>query len=213
MAHKIIIIGAGGAGLEALFVARRDLRSRWEVVGFADDSAHLKGTILDGVPVLGGIADVFSLKAERSIGFHCAIGKNDIRRGVAQQIEALGFEPATLIDPSSVVAGSAAIGAGTYIGPLTFVGPDARIGRHVLVNTQVSVGHHAKIADFSQLCPGSRISGHCSIGEGGFVASNAVIAPGAGLGAWATLGAASFALKDVAADTTALGNPARVILR
>jgi acetyltransferase EpsM len=121
--------------------------------------------------------------------------------------------PLSLIDPSAIVAPSATVGPGTYIGPLTIVAPHAQVGRHVLINTQVSIGHHAVIADFAQLCPGSRPSGLCQIGEGAFMGSNAAAAPKVRIGAWATLGAASFALKDVPDATTAIGNPARVVLR
>lgn len=217
MKPGLVIIGAGGAGCEALWVARRmgaqGTGMTYKVLGFSDDAPALAGTMVDGLPVLGPVARILAEYGGRGVYFHCAIGNNGARKKVAEQFEAAGFVAATLIDPSAVVAETARIGAGTYVGPQSNVSPFAQVGRCVLINTQVSTGHHAQVGDFAQLCPGARVSGNCRVEEGAFVGSNAVIAPGAGIGAWATLGATSFAIKNVPAGATAVGNPARIVLR
>lgn len=217
MNRELVIIGAGGAGCEALWVCQRMSAANsgpaYQVLGFADDAEALANSLVAGCPVLGPVAQVIAEYGGRGIYFHCGIGNNGTRRKVMEQLEAAGFVAATLIDPSAIVAETAHIGAGTYVGPQSNVSPFARIGRGVLVNTQVSAGHHCQVGDFAQLCPGARISGHCQIEEGAFVGSNAVVAPGARVGAWATLGATSFAIKSVPAGATAVGNPARIVLR
>lgn len=215
--NRLVIVGAGGAGAEALWVAGRMMRScgecSWEIVGFADDNPAIVGQLIDGCRVLGSVDGVIADFRNESICFHCAIGSNRVKRLIVDKFESAGFLPATLVDPTAVISGSASIGLGSYIGPQSNVSPFARIGRHVLINTQVSVGHHAQIAGFSQLCPGARVSGLAQVAEGGFVGSNAVLAPGVEIGAWSVLGAASFALKNVPAECTAIGNPARIVLK
>jgi serine acetyltransferase len=51
------------------------------------------------------------------------------------------------------------------------------------------------------------------LGEGGFVGSNGVAAPGVAIADWATVGAASLVVHDVPAKATALGVPARILGR
>jgi len=207
--RRLIIVGAGGAGSEALFVAAR-MTGEWEVVGFCDDAPRLKGAVLEGVPVLDGVEGVIARYGADSLWFHCAVGRNDTRKRIAERLEAAGFRPATLVDPTAVVAPSAVVGAGTYVAPLAFAGPGARIGRHVMINVHASVGHHSAVGDFAQLCPGARLSGGAVMGEGAFIGSNAVTVPLVRVGEWATLGAASLAARDVPPRVTAIGVPAAV---
>jgi sugar O-acyltransferase (sialic acid O-acetyltransferase NeuD family) len=139
------------------------------------------------------------------------VGRNSLRRTWAALFEERGFAPATLIDPTAVVAASAAVGAGSYLAPHAFVGPGARIGRHVLVNVGASIGHHSAVEDFAQVCPGGRVSGHARLGAGAFIGSNGVVAPGVQVGAWAVVGAASLAARDVPERFSAIGVPARMV--
>jgi len=206
---NLIIIGAGGAGLEALLVARR--MGGWKIEGFADDALSLTGTSVEGVPVLGTLEDVVSNNGGAGVHFYCSLGNNRTRKAKAELFESRGFLPATLIDPSAVVAESAGIGEGAYIGAQVFVGPQAVVKRYVIVNVSASVGHHSVTEDYAQICPGARISGYVKLGEGALVGSNAVVVPGVAIGDWSVLGAASFASRDIAARLSAIGVPARVI--
>lgn len=209
--RKLLLIGAGGAGLEALMVARRSLDWQWEILGFADDAVDTHGLSVGGLPVLGAVELTLNQYQGRGIWFHCAIGSNKSRKKVAALAEAAGFMPASLVDPSAVISTSARIGAGSYVAPSVFIGPDAQVGRHVLINVSASVGHHAVVDDFGQLCPGARVSGKVRFGVGAFVGSNGVVGPGLNIGEWATVAAASFAARDVPARATALGVPAKIL--
>ncbi|WP_441005096.1 nucleoside-diphosphate sugar epimerase/dehydratase, partial [Novilysobacter viscosus] len=63
---RILILGAGHAG-EALV---RDLRrlGTYQPVGFLDDAARLRGTKVQGVPVLGQVQDVAEIARETAAG-------------------------------------------------------------------------------------------------------------------------------------------------
>jgi acetyltransferase EpsM len=206
---KLIIIGAGGAGIESLFVARR-MGGIWDFIGFGDDSQALEGCLVEGLPVVGSVSGVLSRFGGQDMSFHCAVGSNQARKRIAEAFEAEGFSPATLVDPTAVIGGSAAVGAGCYVGPQSYVGPQAVVGRHVIVNVGASVGHNNVIGDFSQVCPGARLTGGTVLGEGVFVGSNAVTVPGSKIGAWSTLGAASLLVRDLPERVMAIGVPAQV---
>ncbi len=64
-AERVLILGAGQAG-EALV---RDLRriGRYQPVGFLDDAAALRGTRLQGLPILGRINDVGRIARETGV--------------------------------------------------------------------------------------------------------------------------------------------------
>jgi sugar O-acyltransferase (sialic acid O-acetyltransferase NeuD family) len=213
----LIIIGAGGAGSEALWVAQRinahATCPTWEFIGFVDDNPKLTGAIVNGLSVLGTLAQVLKQQAGRHVRFHCAIGGNRQRQRVAATVEAQGFGFASLIDPTALIAGNAIVGEGTYIGPLAIVAPNAHVGRHVLINTHAGIGHHAVVGDFAQVCPGARVNGGCRVDTLAFIGSNATVHPGLTIGEGASIGANSFVIRSVKPRFSMMGVPARIVSR
>jgi sugar O-acyltransferase (sialic acid O-acetyltransferase NeuD family) len=214
----LIIIGAGGFGCEALWVANEMNRvsartNGWQIVGFCDDNGDLAGSAIDGVKVLGTPDAVLGDLAAQGGYFHCAIGDNRQRRRLAELFEARGCSAATLLDPTVIIGPGVVVGTGCYVGAGTILAPHARIGRHVIINQHCTIGHDSIVEDFCQVSPGGRISGAVRLRTGASMGSNAVVMQGRTLGEHATLGAASFAVTDVPAGATAIGTPARVILR
>lgn len=185
----------------------------WNLLGFADDAPKLQGTIVGGIPVSGTIDECVARTSGREIWFCCGIGNNAIRKRLAEKLERAGWRAATLIAPTAVVAATAIVGDGTYLGHQCFVGPEARIGRHALINVHASVGHHSVLGDYAQVCPGACVSGLAQIGEGGFVGSNGVLAPGVSIGRWSVVAAASLAARNLGEGATAIGVPARELPR
>jgi len=205
----LLIVGAGGMGIEALWVARemnRIGRSNWDTIFFADDAPELFNSVIEGVKVIGSSTIGLSLTP---CFFHCGIGNNQVREKIASAYEARGFKPATLIHPSAVIAESAIIGEGTYIGANSVVMPLAKIGKHVIINILATASHHSVIGDFAQVCPGAKINGHCHLGSHAFIGSNVSLQPGTKVGEHACVGANSFVNKDVEPSITVHGNPAK----
>jgi acetyltransferase EpsM len=215
--RKLLIVGGGGLGSEYAWVAEEmnhEARRNgagcgpWEILGFADEDARKRGTEFAGYVIHGNLDETRAQFDTNDIGYAIAIGNNGTRERLAQAIEDLGWIPATLIHPSAIIAANALIGVGSYLGPGTVVCPGARVGRHVILNTHVSVGHDSTLQDFVQICPGARVSGGCWVGRGGFLGSNASIAPMGVVGEEAVVGANSFVVRRVAPRTTVLGVPA-----
>jgi sugar O-acyltransferase (sialic acid O-acetyltransferase NeuD family) len=150
-------------------------------------------------PLLGRVEAATKSGAEV---FFCAIGNNRARQAVTARALALGLKPITLIDPSAVVAPGVIIGAGGYVGIGSVVSVGSKIGDGILINHQACVGHDVTMGDFSQVCPGVCVSGGCLIGEGALLGTNAGVIPLKKIGAWATVGAGTTALRDIADGTT-----------
>jgi sugar O-acyltransferase (sialic acid O-acetyltransferase NeuD family) len=213
--RPLVIVGAGGHGLEVLWVAARmsmePIFGSWNVLGFVDDRLSMRGRLIEGLPMLGSVNEFLESYRGQPLYFHCALGHNNVRQKLAEMFEAQGFQPATLIDPTAVVSPRAAISPGAYIAPRTYIGPMAKIGRHSLINVAASIGHHCVMGDFSQACPGVRVNGHCVVEKLAFLGSNAVVHPGKRVGESATVGASSFVVRDVPPHTLVIGVPAVAI--
>jgi sugar O-acyltransferase (sialic acid O-acetyltransferase NeuD family) len=216
--RSLLILGAGGLGKEALWVAEEMNRAAshfgtqpWNILGYFDDNPGKSGELLNGYAVLGNLAGADLGLNATDVYYCCAIGNNQIRQQMVERVTPLGWQAATLVHPSAVIAPSAVIGEGTYVGAGTVVSPNAVVGCHVILNVQVSVGHDSKVNDFAQACPGVKISGGCVVEEQAFLGSNATLGPRIRVGRGAKLGANSYAVGTVKPGVTALGIPARPI--
>jgi sugar O-acyltransferase (sialic acid O-acetyltransferase NeuD family) len=212
--QKLIIVGAGGLGSEvAAAVKCMNTRERaLELLGFCDDDGSKKGSSVEGVPVLG-IPEQVNGDLAIKPGFICAIGNNRIRQAIVRRLLDLAWNPVRVIDPSVISAESARIGPGSYVAAGSVLSPFVEIASHVIVNFNCSITHNVKLDDFSQVAPGGGVMGFGALKVGAFVASNGVVAPGVTIGQWATLGACSFAMRNVEDGATAVGVPARVVFR
>jgi acetyltransferase EpsM len=201
-----VIIGAGGMGNDALWVANE--MQEWECIGFADDNDSIAKN-RGGIPVLGTVKAVG--ESIEPVWFFCAIGKNEVRKRVFGSYVERNWKPATLIHPSAIIGPGVSVGGGTYVGPGCILCPNVTVGDSVLVNCQVMLGHDSRLGDFSQICPGVKVNGNCKVGELAFLGSNAALQPGVSVGARSTVGANSFVVKDVPDDRLVIGVPARMM--
>src|SRR5215831_21243757 len=117
--QPLVIIGAGGIGLEALWVVQdinRNLSEPiWEPIGFADDNPQRTGEICGGLQVLGTTAEVLKKVGEKA-RYHIGVGDNAQRARLATLLEKAGVGGATLVHPTVVVASTASIAEGCYVG-------------------------------------------------------------------------------------------------
>lgn len=65
--QRILIYGAGSAGLIVSREAERDFSGGWDIVGFVDDDRRKQGLILNGLPILGTGKDVAQIIQTRHI--------------------------------------------------------------------------------------------------------------------------------------------------
>jgi sugar O-acyltransferase (sialic acid O-acetyltransferase NeuD family) len=210
---KIVIIGAGGFGAEAIWALEEmnklsPLSDHWNILGYVDDNKSKKGKVFYNYPTLGTPGEVDKIYSGNQLWYFCAIGDNSARSNMVKSLDELAWKAATLIHPSASLAKNIEIGEGSYIGPASVICPNAIIRKHVLINTRVAIGHDVIMEDFSQACPGAQINGFCKIGQSSFIGSNASVMPGTKIGEKATVGANSQVLRAVKSGTTVNGVPA-----
>lgn len=203
--NRLAIVGAGGFAAEVVEAA---VICGWKIHGLFDDDSKLHGTRIMDCLCLGRIDKMMS---EPPFSFVLAIGSNKVRCKLAEQLSGAGHCPVSIIHPTATVSQTAKVEEGAYIGADAFIGPHVVVGSHAIVNVHTSIGHDAKIGAFSQICPGARVSGYVKIDQGGFLGSNASVAPHLRMGEWSCLSANSFLHRSIPSRVLAVGVPARVV--
>lgn len=209
--HDIVIFGAGGFGHEVLELIREVNRTKmlWDVLGFYDDDPVLKGSVVNGLNVLGGLRDLQKSTTKNVV---LAVGNPEVRAKVMANLAADKVFP-TLIHPTVVYPEqSMTIGSGSIVAANTFISVNTSIGNGVLLNVGCSIGHDVEIGDFCTINPGARVSGTVKIGNSVFVGVGAVLNNNISIADGVKIGAGSVVLKSVDKKATLFGNPARIML-
>lgn len=208
MTKPAVIFGASRQGRVVLEILRA--QGLWEVRGFLDDDRSRWGTVLDGVPVLGGM-DWLQEQSDRELGAIVAIGNNEARVAIGGRLRALGIELLNAVHPAAVVEARVTMGNGNVIGPGTVVVTGTCLEDDVIINTGATIDHDCRLETGSQIAPGVHTAGCVRVGRLAFVGLGAVLGPGVTIGEGTIVGAGAVVLDDLPPRVLAYGTPARVI--
>lgn len=203
---KLLIIGAGGFGLELLQYVRDEIDQGWpyDVVGFIDDSFEL-GTLIDSCPVVGSTLSPPEMEAEILVG----VGDPEKRLNIYNWVLKRGLNLATLIHKTAYVAPTAKVKAGSIVAPNALIAAHATVGPNALLNVYSSIGHESSIGNSSVAAPYSAVLGRTQVGSGVLLAARATILPNLKVGDFAKVSAHSLVNREVGTRCLAVGNPAR----
>lgn len=142
--------------------------------------------------------------------FIIAIGSNSSRALRFDEALQVGLSAATCIHPTAWISPHAAIGAGTVVMARAVVQSNARIGRNCIINTGAIIEHDCVIRDHSHLSPSVTLGGAVTVGQYVHIGIGAIALPGARIGDRSVIGAGAVVLREIPADATAIGVPARI---
>ena len=206
--NDIVIFGTGGFGREVAELLE-DInidQSTWNVLGWLDNNKEKHGTEIHALPVLG---DASWMSRHPAVHTIIAVGGPAPKSRIVQSMGAVRF--ATLIHPDVKIRSRVGVDAGTIICEGTLITTNIAIGRHVIVNLGCTVSHDSQLIDFVTIAPGVNISGNVKIGKGADIGTGAKIIQGVDIGPWSVVGAGSVVNRNVPANTTSVGVPAKVI--
>lgn len=210
---RVVLLGGAGhasdvlGAIEAFNDSRQLEEECWIVVGIlADVEVDPKRFAARGIKHIGTTDDLKRVDAGHYIA--CAGYPKD-RKVLADRADAVGLKAATVIHPKAWVPKNVVIGKGTIVLAGACVSPLAVFGDHAYISHGSLVGHDAQVDNYVSVMPGASVSGDTHLGEGCLIGSNATVLEKLTIGAWSIVGAGSLVTKDVPANVTAVGAPAR----
>lgn len=213
MADRVVVLGAGGFGREALDVLEATIfaGNQAELLGVVDSgpsSLDLHRLAVRGIPYLGPEEEWLrsTVGDER---FIIAIGDPRIRRAAALRFTAAGLLPISITHPRAVVGSQATIGDGVVIASGVQVSTNVTLGDHVHLNPGCIIGHDAALGEFVSVNPGAIVSGGVTAESTSLVGAGSIVLQGLTVGKDAIVGAGACVTRDIAPGTTVVGVPAR----
>ena len=202
---KLMIVGAGGHAKVCTEVA--EMMSAWDSIEFLDD-CKIGDSVL-GCPIVGKTKDILLYRTTHS--FFVAIGDNEIRRKIYDELQKNNFQIATLISPLAIVSRFSTLNKGTLVMPAAVIYSGACIGENVIINTATVVEHDCTVQSHSHLSPGVILSGGVSVGLMVWIGSGAVINQQVMICDEVIVGSNSTVLYSILESGIYVGSPVRKI--
>lgn len=197
----IAVFGAGGNGREIAGIIR-DL-GRYEFLGFLADQSGAHDS-----PVLGGME---WLEGHSVDCLAMGIGSPQAKIAVSRKLKTQypSVEWPVLIHPTAYVGKTSELGQGAIVCVRAILTENVQISDFTQCNFGSAIGHEARVGWGCLINPGATVSGGVTIGDGVLVGTGARILEYLKIGDHAIIGAGAVVTKDVAANTTVVGVPAR----
>jgi sugar O-acyltransferase (sialic acid O-acetyltransferase NeuD family) len=207
--NELLLIAAGGLAREVLATVRES--GQHDVVGILDDDEDKAGSFVDGAPVLGPVSD--ALRYPQAGAVVC-VGAGSGRARVVARLAGLGFPQSrytAVVDSSVRIPPGCRIGVGSILLGHVTLTAGVTLGDHVVVMPGVTLTHDDVVEDFTTFASGVSLGGGVRIGRAAYLGMNASVREGTSVGAGAMIGMGAVVLRDVPADETWVGVPARAM--
>ena len=198
--RPLIIIGAGGHGKVAAEIAAL---TGYDSIFFLDD-ANIENTNL-----IGKVCEF--TKYIHMYDFFVAIGDNEIRKTIFNDLIAHKATIISLKHPAAIISKSAVIGIGVIIMAGAVINCNAVIEDGAIINTCSSIDHDTQISEFVHVSIGAHLAGSVSIGNSSFIGAGAIVINNIGICKECTIGAGSVVIRDINTPGTYVGVPARKV--
>lgn len=207
---KSVIIGAGTYGEVYLAYLQE---AGVDVVGFLDDDPKYEGTEVRGVPVLGGVSSLETLKDTHGVeAVYCPLGNNKLRVKFLTYARDLGYKIPNFIHPSVIISPNVTIGEGVYILLGSHIMPHTVIKDFVMISMNVNVAHHNVLEEGVFLSTGCNFGASINAHKYAYCGIASTIMTGLHeLGEDCLIGAGAVVIRDVEPKAVMAGVPAKVL--
>ena len=210
--QKVVIIGAGGCGREALdvFDAINKINPTFNVIGYIVNPKYARaGTEINDKIIVGGFD--WLIEHKNDVQAICAVGAPEIRIKLIKHAQEIGVNFCSITHPNAILSRWITLGTGIIIAAGCILTNQIQIGNHVHINLDCTIGHDVVANDFVTLAPGVHVSGNVILREGCYIGTGANIIEKIIIGEWSIVGAGSTVITDIPKNTTAVGVPCKTI--
>jgi len=168
--RTLLIVGAGGLGQDVAEIAM--MSGRYAKIAFLDDNPTPDKE--RQYPIVGTVDEL-----PRFIGVYgyaiSAVGNNEYRLKVHNEIRRLGFEIPILIHPTAIVHPLALLSPGDIIRAMCFVSSGVEIGESVLLNIGCKIDHNCEIGEGCHISMGTVVRNEVKVPPLSSFRSNTVV--------------------------------------
>ncbi|MGG2084518.1 acetyltransferase [Lysinibacillus pakistanensis] len=208
---NIVVYGSGGFAREVvhLIEAINEVNNEWNVLGYLDDNESNHGMKINELTVLGGAN---WLEKGEVVYVAAGIGSPKAKKSIVQKLKKYSnVRYPNLVHPNVKISRFNQLGEGNIICEGSILTTNIILDNFVIVNLNCTIGHDVHIKNFSTILPNSSISGNVLIEECVDFGTNATIIQGISIGAGTIIGAGAVVVRDLPANCTAVGAPAKPI--
>jgi len=205
MKKKVIIVGAGDAGLELASIISKDKGSQIEILGFIDDNPNKIGKVFNSYKVLSSIKDFRNFNNSSLLS---SITETIARKKTIEYLEK-NNNFASYIHSTAVVNSNLSNSVGLIVYPFSVISNNVKISNHVFINLHTTIGHDAEIGTYTVISSHCDITGHVKIGQCNFLGSHTTFVPKVKTGNNVRIGLGSVVISNILDNTNVFGNPAR----
>ncbi len=210
---KVVVVGAGGFGREAIEIFKdiNKIEKKWDILGFIDDDPAIHDKYINGFPIIGGLN--WLIENSKEIRCVITIGDPKTKKLIADKLENNGINFINAIHPSVIMSEYVELGKDVIICAGNILTVNIKVGSHVILNINSTVGHDTIIEDYCSIMPTVKINGNNHLYKGVYVGTGASFIHQVSVGMWTTIGAGAVVTKDIPPNVVAVGVPAKVIRR
>ena len=208
---ELIIIGAGDFGREVFSLAQQSLGYETEFVikGYLDASYDKLDGFTGYPPIIGILEDY--MPTENDV-FVCSISNTEAKKRCIDAIESKGGNFINIIHKTCLLNHNVKIGKGIIMGHTVSLGNDTVLKDHIVLNSTIIIGHDVLIGSYCHLNAFAFMGGFSKLGNGCTMHPHSVLLPKVTVGDNSIIGVGSVVMKNVKADKTVFGNPAKEIM-
>lgn len=199
--ERIVLIGGGKAATQIISILRDPQQAGRAVVGILDDTPSKQGSVVDGIPVIGGTTRLGELVQKGLVDSAVVAISTSVaaRARFRAACTAAGLPLSdNIIDRSTVIAHDVQMGRGNVICALCHFGNGTKVGDNNFISAYNSFDHHNLIGSDCSTGPGCKASGSVTIGDCVRLGTGIFIEPLVSLGAQVQVSSGAIIINSVA---------------
>jgi len=168
--RTLLIVGAGGLGQDVAEIAM--MSGRYAKIAFLDDQPTPEKE--RQYAVVGTVDELPKFVGKYGYAIS-AVGNNEYRMKMHNEIKRLGFDIPILIHPTAIVHPLALLSPGDIIRAMCFVSSGVEIGESVLLNIGCKIDHNCMIGDGCHISMGTVVRNEVKVPPYSGFKSNTVV--------------------------------------